>query len=158
MAKTYKSYDEKAHTIIKDNNYMSLASSSKEGKPWVVAVFYSCDKDYNFYFLSAVDSKHAKQMLANPNVAFVIFDSGQKIGESDAVEVEGVVSVVGEDEIKKVIEVYVKKLFPSSDMPPTTRYNPSEYIEPSEFRFFKIKPGKMYTTGEDRRTEVDLKK
>jgi uncharacterized protein YhbP (UPF0306 family) len=158
MEMNYKSYEDKAESIIKHNMYMSISTCDMENKPWVATVFYVHDKNYNFYFLSAVDSRHAKDLLANPNVAFSIFNSGQPIGISDGVQGEGVASLVDLKDIKKIIELYAEKAFPKSTITPTMRYNPEYFSGDAEFRFFKITVFKLFTTGPERRVEVDLVK
>ena len=55
---------------------------------------YTYDKDFNIYFLSAIDSRHAEDIIANPNVSFSVFDSRQPVGESDAIQAEGKASLV----------------------------------------------------------------
>lgn len=158
MELNYKSYEDKAESIIKHNMYLSLSTCDMERKPWVATVFYAHDKEYNFYFLSAVDSRHAKNILENPNVAFSIFNSGQPVGSSEGVQAEGTASAVEGKDVKKVIELYSEKAFPKSTIAPTIRYEPEYFSGNSEFKFFRIKITKIYTTGPERRIEVDLSK
>lgn len=158
MAKAYKNYDDKARQIIKDNNYLVLATSDLHSQPWASPVFYTYDDHYNFYFLSAVDSKHAENIIANKRISFAIFDSSQKVGTADGVQADAEAKLVGKSEVQKVIELYSDRLFPIPNIPPTERYDPDSYTEPSEFRFFKIVPTTLYVTGIDRRVEVDLNK
>lgn len=157
MAKKFLSYAEKAKYIIDNQNYMVLATSDKHSKPWASPLFYVYDNSYNFYFLSAIDSRHIENLMANPEVGIAIFDSSQKIGSSDGLQMEGKASMIGKDDVKKVIGLYSERLFPNSKITPEERYNPEQYVEPAEFRFFKVVPTTVYVTGVDRRDEVDLK-
>ncbi|MDE1823486.1 MAG: pyridoxamine 5'-phosphate oxidase family protein [Candidatus Micrarchaeota archaeon] len=150
-------YKDKAKDIIGKNMYLVLATSGKDGKPWACPVFFAHDQDYNFYFMSATDSLHVKNINENDNVGIVIFDSNVPVGNSDEVQAAGHASVVEKDDIKRVIGIYSKKLYPKSPMPPTERYRPEDYTGASEFRFYKIKTEKVFTAGPDRRVEVDLK-
>ncbi len=154
MEEKFSGYEEKARQIIEENNYMVLATSDTEATPWAATVFYACSNDYRFYFLSAIDSRHAENITANPKVAIAIFDSRQKMGRTDGIEIEARVSVVKKEGITEAITLYSKKVFPRSDMPPTDRYIPSQYLPPSEFRFFEAVPSKIFVTGVDRRVEV----
>lgn len=156
MWQPYKTYEEKARAIISGNRYMVLATCNKHAKPWATPVFYTYDRRYNFYFLSAIDSRHAGNILENSDVAIAIFDSAQDIGGSDGVQLEAAAHAVEKEDLKKVIELYCKRLFPDSEIPATERYNPDEYKEPSEFRFFKAAVTKAYITGVDRRVEIEL--
>ncbi len=152
----YRTYSEKARHIVETNNYMVVCTSDKKGNPWAAPVFFVHDEKYNFYFLSAVDSRHAENILANPKTFLVIFDSSAPVGQSDGVQIEVTISAVGKKDLPDVIKLYCDKLFPDSTIPATVRYDPEEYAEPSEFRFFKAKIVQTYTTGIDRRVEVDL--
>lgn len=157
MDEHYNAYEEKARKILAESTYMVIGTSGEGAKPWVAPVLYVYDKEYNLYFLSAVDAVHSENILKNPSVAISIFDSHQKIGISDGLQFEGNAELVEKGEIKKVITMYCEKVFPDSDMAPTTRYKPEEYLGASEFRFFKIKLINTYITGEDRRVKVELK-
>lgn len=152
----YKTYSEKARHIIEKNKYMIVATSDKKGRPWAAPVFFAFDNKYTFYFLSAVDSKHAENIKENPNVSIVIFDSTSPVGLSDGVQMEAKVSLVGEKDISKVIKTYCDRLFPDSSIPATQRYQPDEYMGASEFRFFKVEIVMAYVTGVDRRISIDL--
>jgi uncharacterized protein YhbP (UPF0306 family) len=151
--------DEKdfAKKLIVDNKYMVVATSNPESKPWAAPVLYVYDESYAFYFLSAIDSLHAKNILGNPQVCLSIFNSEQPIGKSDGIQIEALAHVVDKTAIEGVINIYCRKLFPESNVPPLKRYRPEDYLEPSEFRFFVVKPTKVYVTdGLERRVEVDL--
>ncbi len=158
MWKPFKSYEEQAQYILEHNKYMVVATSTKSGKPWASPVFYAHDDNFNFYFLSAIDSLHAKNLVENPDVALVIYDSKQPIGFAEQIQVLGKATVLDLKEVGKAIEVYCEKLFPNSKINPLERYRPGDYSGASEFRFFKIVPTKFYTTGPERREEVHLTK
>ncbi len=152
----YNAYEQKAKEILNECLYMVVGTSTGDGKPWIAPVLYVYDKDYNLYFLSAVDAVHSSNIQKNPNVSIAIFDSHQKIGMSEGVQIEGKAELVEKGEINKVIKLYCDKAFPDSDVAPTKRYKPEEYLGASEFRFFKVKPVNTYMTGEDRHVKVQL--
>lgn len=153
----FGNFKDKAKGIIDNNKYMVLATSGKDGKPWACPVFFARDSDYNLYFMSATDSLHIRNIRENNSVAVAIYDSNAEVGSSDEVQATGSVAELDKAELKKAITVYSKKLYPKSPMQPTERYRPEDYSGASEFKFFRIKVGKIYTTGPERRVEVDLK-
>ncbi len=157
MWEPFKSYDQKARFIIEHNNYAVVSTSDKSGAPWGAVVFYAPDQNYNFYFISAIDSLHAKNIKENPEVAMVIFDSRTPIGSYDEVQLTGKASIVEPEGVKAAISVYKEKLFAHSRNSESEPYSPGEYMAPAEFRFFKVVPKNVYTTGINRRTEVNLK-
>ncbi len=159
MADAHDDYASVARRIIRDNRYMSLGTLGKDGSPWVAVVLYAFDDDYNFYFLSATDSQHGRNISKTRDVAFTIFDSAQPIGSSEGVQATGRASPLSGKELVKAIKQYEMAVFPKSGMPAGSRYNPSDYGDAAEFRFFKIETKELYVTGtEDRRTKVDLRK
>ena len=158
MATKVGDYNEKAKEIIRWNKYMILATCDKGASPWASPVFYAYDKGYNFYFLSAIDSRHAENIVQNPKISVSIFDSNQRVGLSDGIQMEGDVEILEERDVEQTIELYSKRLFPESNMKGAERYNPKDYSESAEFRFFKITPSKIYVTGVDRRVEVNITK
>lgn len=157
MENNHSDYLGMAKDIIKDNMYMVVATSDKDGKPWAAPVFYAYDEVYNFYFLSAVDSRHAENIIENPHVSIVIFNSKQILGVSEGIQMEGMAKEVGERGIDEVISLYSDRLFSNSRIPSTEGYIPKNYLKPSEFRFFKVEIETAYVTGPDRRVKVDLR-
>ena len=82
---------ESAKQIISENIYMTIASASSDGKPWISPVFFAYDEFYNLYWVSNKHSKHSTLIRSNPDVAIVIFDSRAPEGEGDGVYFEAVV-------------------------------------------------------------------
>ncbi|HUY70543.1 MAG TPA: pyridoxamine 5'-phosphate oxidase family protein [Candidatus Baltobacteraceae bacterium] len=176
----YQSYNDAAKKILEENKYMVLSTSDLDKAPWGSVVFYAYGKNHEFYFFSAVDSRHAKNISANPKIAFVIFDSKQKMGVAESIQAEGKASFVSSDavlrevlktykdirpsgvsdsELKRVIKTYTMRQFPDSKMDPLKRYPPEEFSEAAELRFYKIKVTKLFLSGTmNRRTEIDLER
>ncbi len=149
-------YPERARQIVDGNKYMVLATADRNGMPWAAPVFYVHDTKYNLYFLSAIDARHSENIAANPNVALTIFNSTSPVGVTDGVQISGKASLVEEKDLKYVIDIYYKKLFPDSGIPSESRYRVEDYSKPSEFRFYRIEIVESYVTGEERRVKVDL--
>ena len=157
MAADHNPYGEKAKAIIERSNYMVIGTSTKNGKPWTAPVLFVHDESFNIYFLSAVDALHSENILGNANVSISIFDSHQKIGSYvGGVQAEGKAGLVEKNDIERVIRIYHKKVFPDSDMAPTEKYVPENYLGAAEFRFFEIKLENVYVTGEERHVKVEL--
>jgi len=119
-----ESYKEKARRIIAANSYLVLSTSDKKGNVWANTVTYAYDKDYNFYFLSAIDSKHAKNIAENPKIAIVIFDSTQPIGSDDEVQAAGESKSSREEQTWPGNRTLLQEDFPGSPMPAKNRYPP----------------------------------
>jgi len=62
--------------FISDKKLMVLATYGNH--PWVASVYYSFDKNLNFYFISTPNTIHVKHIEKNNRVAAAIVDSHQK--------------------------------------------------------------------------------
>lgn len=53
-----------ARKIVSDNNYLTLGTIGKE--PWVAPLYYATDPNFNFYYISQMDSRHTQHVLKIP--------------------------------------------------------------------------------------------
>ncbi len=101
----------KARQIIEENIYMTIATSSKSGRPWISPVFFAYDENYNLFWGSNKNSLHSQLIRSNPEVAIVIFDSQAPEGEGDGVYFEGRVTVLDTGpEIARAMELLNKRV------------------------------------------------
>lgn len=89
---------EKARKILEENIYCVIASSSKNGEPWISPVFYGYDEDYNIYWISDKDSKHSDLIRSNPQVSIAIFNSQLPEGKADCVYLQANVEEINNSE------------------------------------------------------------
>lgn len=138
-----------AKNIIQDNQYLSLATSDKKGKPWVSPVYYCCDDKYNFYYASQVNSVHSKNIFRNPTVAYAIFNSTVPEGKGLGLQIAGKAQIVQEKELPQALPYY-HSLFVTAEM--LTKKGP--------YKLFKIIPQKIFIQDPeakvDRRVAVKL--
>jgi uncharacterized protein YhbP (UPF0306 family) len=149
-----------ARSVIANNVYLSLATASAS-RPWVSPVYYDFDEDFSFYFVSTLDSLHVQNILANPQVAVAIYDSTQPARTGMGVQIEGIASMVKEDEIPMVIGYLYKRRFPLNADQNEDDLSPTDFFGESLFRLFKIVPQHIYTRDTrfrdvDHRIEVKL--
>lgn len=91
-----------AKAIIANNVYMTLATASLDGLPWVSPVFYGYDESYNLYWVSDKNARHSRLVRENPRAAITIFDSQAPVGDGDAVYFETTIEEI--DDAKKAKE------------------------------------------------------
>lgn len=103
-------YQKKAREIIASNIYMTIATASSSGKPWVSPVFFAYDQNYDLYWVSNRDSLHSRLIRENPQVAIVIFDSKAPEGEGDGVYFEAKIEELSDqDQIKYAMDILNKR-------------------------------------------------
>lgn len=74
--------------IINQIKYITIATSSKAGKPWNSPVFCGFDRDLNFYWSSDKESQHSRNIRENSQVFLVIYDSTMPEGTGEGVYIE----------------------------------------------------------------------
>jgi nitroimidazol reductase NimA-like FMN-containing flavoprotein (pyridoxamine 5'-phosphate oxidase superfamily) len=92
--------------------FMNLATASRDAVPWNSPVFYTCDEDLNFYWLSSPDAQHSRNIRENPNVSIVIFDSTKADGDGLGVYFSAVAAPINEDDraaLQKAHDVSYKR-------------------------------------------------
>jgi uncharacterized protein YhbP (UPF0306 family) len=141
---------ELAKGLIKKNRYLTL--STTDGKiPWIAPLYYVADGKWNFYFVSPLESLHAKHILANPEVAFAIFDSTQEPGTGIGLQAYAQASIIKNNEYPSVVIKYLEEL---------KGFN----VSMEKYKVFKLVATKIFITdqeawekeGIDKRIEVQL--
>ena len=158
----------RAKEIIEKITYITIASISKEGKPWNAPVFSAYDKDYiwqragksrhggicgertkwknvtrgdifyNFYWGSYRDSQHSKNIGANKNVFLVIYDSTADAGTGEGVYIEATATELKDS---KEIELAHKLLQARHHVP----YWKLEQVHGNgPIRLYRAKPKKVW--------------
>ncbi|MFI5240683.1 MAG: pyridoxamine 5'-phosphate oxidase family protein [Candidatus Saccharimonadia bacterium] len=87
-----------AKRIIAENIYMTIATATKDGVPWISPGFFAYDSDYRLYWVSNKNAKHSVLVRENPSVAIVIFDSKAPEGEGDGVYFEAKIEELGDEQ------------------------------------------------------------
>lgn len=150
----------KAKKIIEESMYITLATASKGGTPWVSPLYTGHDSNYNFYFSSAENSQHIQFILENNHVMFVIFNSMVPRGKGEGIYMQGSVYELKTEE--EVLEAY-KYFYGRNDANP---HEPSYYLGGSTRKMYKITPTivwlnawqKVHGIFTDTRIEVSLLK
>ena len=93
---------------LREHNTMTIATAKGEA-PWAAAVFYASD-GFTLYFLSDPESRHSKDIAANPTVAVTINEDYHDWRKIRGIQMEGKAElVVNEDEMAKAVAAYVNK-------------------------------------------------
>lgn len=106
--------DSKLIDFINGQKLLAIATVSSANLPWIANVYFSADKDLNFYFVSADDTRHSKNILDNHEVAFssAWFDESN-LGNRKSIQRSGtckkITSVV---DISKALRIHLGK-YPS---------------------------------------------
>lgn len=120
--------DPKAEALrfLKSHQAGVLATVAADGQPHASAVYYTCDDDFNIYFLTQSSSRKAQAIAANPRVAFTV--GTQDVPQT--VQIEGVAEEIQyepekNDKMAKLAEVLMGA---STYFAPVTKLDPASII------------------------------
>ena len=156
-------FTEMAKEIICSNRFLSLATRNTVGEVWATPLSYSTDAEYNFYFITAVDSVHIDHIREHPYVAFSIFDSTRCVSDIDGLQIKGVAGEVEKERLPDITEQYYLQVFPNEDERAEWE-KPWEHFTKDDFpvyRFFQVMPLEIYKRDTenddiDRRVKIDI--
>ena len=93
---------------LNSHNTMTLATCA-ENVPWASTVFYAGD-DFRLYFFSAPDSRHCRNLAANPAIAVTVQEDYHDWREIKGIQLEGKAILVDSLlEKENAIAVYARK-------------------------------------------------
>jgi nitroimidazol reductase NimA-like FMN-containing flavoprotein (pyridoxamine 5'-phosphate oxidase superfamily) len=96
-------YIARTKKVLEQIHYATIATSSKDGKPWNSPVAHVYDDDLNIYWFSDKEGQHSRNVRENGNVFIVIYDSTIPEGQGEGVYIEAKASEINDpDEITRV--------------------------------------------------------
>jgi len=95
--------------IIRSNQYMTMATTSKTGQPWITPLYFASVGARRFYWYSPKKTKHSQNIAQNPRVAITLFDSREIPERVDAVYIKARARVVKQKELAVAIAIMGKK-------------------------------------------------
>jgi hypothetical protein len=94
--------------MLAAHHTLTLATHSERG-PWSATVFYASDEAFNLYFVSDYRTRHAKDMLASPDVALAINADVDNWNDVRGLQIEGVAAKVAGAERARAVMFYLAK-------------------------------------------------
>jgi hypothetical protein len=95
-----------AKAIVDANQYMTLATADKDGRPWASPVWFATVDYREFFWVSSPEARHSRNIAIRPEVAIVIFDSTQSPGTGQGVYVAAAAAPVADAEIDRGIAIF----------------------------------------------------
>lgn len=106
----------KAKQILQDNYYMTIATASKDGQPWISPVAYAFDESYKFYWTSPEATRHSELIRSNPHIAIVVYDTKAPLKKGEAVYIEAEAYEIADDaDLLEAVTCYMGRLSPKAD-------------------------------------------
>ncbi|AFY37198.1 pyridoxamine 5'-phosphate oxidase-related FMN-binding protein [[Leptolyngbya] sp. PCC 7376] len=137
-----------ASSLITEQIYCTLATSSTDGMPWSTPLFYVFDQELNLYWSSAIAAQHSQNLVENQGCAMITLFDAAKV---KAVYFSGVATeFTDESELQAVL-----KLFDQRAKRPNPRLA-KDYLDDSCRRMYKFTPDKVWVTGDRLTVEEQL--
>jgi nitroimidazol reductase NimA-like FMN-containing flavoprotein (pyridoxamine 5'-phosphate oxidase superfamily) len=152
-----RSIEAVARSIVDSNRYMTLATADESGQPWVTPVWFAPDGYANYYWVSAPEARHSRNLSVRADLAGVIFDSRAAIGTGQAVYLEATARELEAAEVERGIEVFSRV---SQDQG-AQEWSVEEVLAPAAHRLYLTTTTRQFVLdpqvhGVDERTEVSL--
>jgi uncharacterized protein YhbP (UPF0306 family) len=141
-----------ARAIIDANLYMVLATADSSGTPWASPVYYAPAGYREFFWISAPDARHSRNVVARPEVGVVVFDSSVPIDTGQGVYMTAVAEHVDGDEVTDGIERFSRRSLGHGGRP----FTANDVQAPAKHRLYRATALEHYVLepGTDRRIPV----
>lgn len=94
-----------AQALVDANRYLTLGTTSADGRPWTSPVCFAAGVR-EFYWISAPDAQHSRNLSERPHVSLVVFDSTVAPYHGRAVYATGYARELSDDEMDAGLAVY----------------------------------------------------
>jgi nitroimidazol reductase NimA-like FMN-containing flavoprotein (pyridoxamine 5'-phosphate oxidase superfamily) len=95
-----------AHALLDTNRYLTLATADAAGRPWSTPVYFAPAPGWRFYWMSETDARHSRNLVAQPHVGLVVFDSTVTPHHGRAVYAAGPARELADDEVDEALKAY----------------------------------------------------
>lgn len=94
---------------ILENHICGSLSTVNKSKAYCNTIYYCFDKDLCLYFASDYTTKHADNIMANPNVAVCVWDQPSSYGQNIGLQIEGECHLVSGINLFLAWSLYIKR-------------------------------------------------
>jgi Pyridoxamine 5'-phosphate oxidase len=64
-----------AQALLDANLYLTLGTTGTDGRPWTSPVCFAAAGVREYYWVSATDAQHSRNLAERPDISLVVFDS-----------------------------------------------------------------------------------
>lgn len=129
----------RAAAVIESNKYLTLATVDAAGTPWATPVYFTPDGHTDFYWVSAPEAQHSRNIAGNATVSVAIFDSSVAIGQATAVYLTAQAKQVPDDELADRARFFAARL------PELREFTVDELSGAGELRLYRATMTRAWT-------------
>jgi nitroimidazol reductase NimA-like FMN-containing flavoprotein (pyridoxamine 5'-phosphate oxidase superfamily) len=124
--------DAHARELIDANLYLTLGTADVEGRPWVSPVYFATAGYAEFYWVSAHDAAHSRNIVRRPQVSMVVFDSRVPTYHGRAVYLSATAAELSGPDLDHGLGIY-----PGPAARGATEVSPDDVTAPSPYRLYR---------------------
>lgn len=118
---------QKVHAFLRHHPMGILSTVAADGTPWGAAIYYVADEDFNFYFVTRVETFKYQNLEANPLAALTIADNDTQT----TVQTTGTITRLPIKDYMNILFDKLAKIKPEDDhnwAPPLTKIHEGNYM------------------------------
>ena len=152
--------------LLDQARYLTLATTSRDGSPWAAVLQYAwLAAPLRFVFGSAVESRHSRNITANPTVSGSLFTADDTdFTAVDGAQFTGRCTEIGLDDLDEYRGVFYEQVFPDAGQRTEWSLPPARLLAPAPHRLYLVEVGRWWLVDTstwtedriDRRVEVGL--
>jgi Pyridoxamine 5'-phosphate oxidase len=124
--------DAYARDLIDANLYVTLGTADGDGAPWVSPVYFATADYAAFFWMSAIDTVHSRNLAGRPEMSMVIFDSQVPPYHGRAVYLSATAAELAGPDLPRGLEIYPRPA--SRDV---ISVELSDFTAPSRYRLYR---------------------
>jgi nitroimidazol reductase NimA-like FMN-containing flavoprotein (pyridoxamine 5'-phosphate oxidase superfamily) len=125
-----------AKGVLTENRYLTLATCSADGVPWAAPLMYAVDQEDRFYWVSAWDAVHSRNLIENPSAALVIYNSDPGYGKAQALYCKARATVLEDAELALGCEIFYRMRYPDDEERAIKGRKPADFVGDSPRRMY----------------------
>jgi nitroimidazol reductase NimA-like FMN-containing flavoprotein (pyridoxamine 5'-phosphate oxidase superfamily) len=142
-----------ARAIIAANLYLTLGTADASGRPWASPVYYGVENDSEFFWVSAPEATHSRNIASRPEVGIVIFDSQVPIGTGQAVYMTAIAAEHPRAELERGLASFSRRSVAHGGRV----WSPADVLAPARHRVYRAQASEHFVLDEgDSRVAVPL--
>jgi uncharacterized protein YhbP (UPF0306 family) len=150
----------RAQELLKENQYLTLATADTNGKPWSSTVWYTSRQPsrseerlaVEFIWLSRPEALHSRNLLQRPEVGISIFNSVQPAGTGDGLQFAARAQPVPSVLLDAAAEAFSKASLAAGG----GAWTRAQVEEPALPRLYIARTESAYLLGNGTRVEIPL--
>ncbi len=121
-----------ALALLETNNYLTLGTADSRGRPWTSPVYFASAGLRQYYWISATDARHSRNLAERAQVSLVVFDSTVAPYHGRALYAVGTARELSGDDLDAALAVY-----PGPDSRGATPVTRDDVLGSSPYRLYR---------------------